>query len=382
MPKTEKSFGIYLNFPFCPGKCHFCSFGSRMYHQPVVIRYLEAILSELSHYRHAVSIRNRVVSTIYIGGGTPTLISEDLPRLINEIRNQFDLEPAAEISLEAHPSGIQTDRLIPLIQAGFNRISLGVQSFHGPDLEWMNRGHTVQEIYSAFRQAREAGFENINIDLIYGLPGQTIEQWERNLYSAINLSPEHLSIYGLTVEEKTYLDYLKKQGKFEESEDDLQADMYLLALRMLDQEGYHQYEVSNFARPGFESRHNLHYWSEGDFLGIGSHAASYIAGVHSLNETTVEGYVRKVNEKGTAIEELEVLDPEGQFKQALVFGLRKKSGIKLSNLKPEYEPYFRAVLPRLFDLVETGFLKQSRDVHFSLTEKGLLFSDHVSMILI
>lgn len=371
-----------MNFPFCPGKCHFCSFGSRLYDQPVVTRYIEALLRELKQYGETDPFRNREVSTVYLGGGTPTLNTEALPRLIHQLKRCFRLDPAAEISLEAHPADIRSERLNPLLEAGFNRISFGAQSFHGPDLEWMNRGHTVQDIYDACRQARKAGFENINIDLIYGFPGQTLEMWQENLVSAINLLPEHISIYGLTLEEKTYLDYLKKQGKFEESDDDLQAEMYLLAIRLLEEGGFRQYEVSNFAKPKFESRHNLHYWSEGDYLGIGSHAASYLAGTHSLNEGTVEGYIRKVNEKGTATNSSDTLDLEEQFKQALVFGLRKRSGVRFSDLRPEYSPYFGSTLPKLIELVQTGFLKRNLESYFSLTEKGLLFSDHVSMTLI
>jgi oxygen-independent coproporphyrinogen-3 oxidase len=381
MDPDQRPLGIYLNFPFCPNKCHFCSFGSRIFQQPVVSRYFEAVQKEIIHYGGNSSYRKRMVNTVYVGGGTPTLISEDLPLLIKTIKRHFQIDPSAEISLEAHPAGIRSERLIPLLHEGFNRISLGVQSFHDPDLEWMNRGHSVQEVYDAVHHVRQAGFKNLNLDLIYGFPGQTLSKWKKNLYSAVKLSPEHLSVYGLTLEEKTYLDYLKKQGRFEESDDELQAEMYQMALRVLRNEGFIQYEVSNFSKPGFESKHNLHYWTQGDFLGVGAHAASYYKGVHALNETSVEGYIRKVYENGTAVAESERLDLEGQFKEALVFGLRKSAGVRLSDLNSEYRPYFTLYLPRLAALSEEGFLKQDEDEYFSLTEKGLLFSDHISVTL-
>lgn len=374
-------FGIYINFPFCPNKCHFCSFGSRIFQQPAVSRYFKAVQSEISYYGGDATYRARKVSSVYVGGGTPTLSSEDLPLLLKTLKNYFLIASSAEISLEAHPSGLRSERLVPLLQEGFNRISLGVQSFHDPDLKWMNRGHSVQEVYEAVLQAREAGFKNMNLDLIYGFPGQTLSQWKENIYSAVKLSPEHLSVYGLTVEEKTYLDYLKKEGRFEEINDELQADMYQMAIRILEKEGFAQYEVSNFAKPGFESKHNLLYWTQGNFLGIGAHAASYEDGVHTLNDGTVEGYIRKVDQNGTAVVESERIDLEGQFKEALVFGLRKRTGIRLSELNPEYRRYFALYLTKLEALSKEGFLKQNGRESFSLTEKGVLFSDHISVTL-
>jgi len=336
----------------------------------------------MSHYGQVSALKERVANTVYIGGGTPTLVSQELPLMIKNLRNQFQLDTFAEISLEAHPAGIQTEDLIPLLRAGFNRISLGIQSFHDSDLVYLNRGHTVQEAYEAFYHARHAGFKNISIDLIYGLPGQTISQWKDNIFSAVKLSPEHLSVYGLTLDDRTYFDYLKKQGKLEETEDELQAEMYLFARRELEKEGFIQYEVSNFAKPGFESQHNLYYWTQGDFLGLGAMAASFLKGVHSMNEKTVEGYIRKITAFGSAVEQSERLDLESQFKEALVFGLRKNTGVKLSELNPEYFSFIGSSLPKLLALCHEGFLKQVQEEHFILSEKGLLFSDHVSMTLI
>ena len=378
----QKPFlGLYLNFPFCPVKCHFCSFGSKLFHPPTVSRYMKAIQRELIYYSKIPVYQEKVVNTVYIGGGTPTLVSEDLPELLKSIQNHFKLESSAEITVEAHPSGISSERLSGLVRGGFNRISFGVQSFLDSDLIRMNRGHSVQEVYDAYQHARQAGFKNINLDLIYGLPGQTLCQWEENLQSAIELSPEHLSVYGLTLEEKTYFYHMSRQGTFEEADDTIQAEMYQVAIQKLKREGFNQYEVSNFARPGHESRHNLHYWTQGNFLGLGAFASSYFEGVHTSNLSSVEGYLRKVDETGSAIEHSESLDLESRFKEALIFGLRKCAGISLSEFDPEYQTYFHRVLPKLIGLSRQGFLDHESENSFSLTENGLLFSDHVSMIL-
>ncbi|MHB8481268.1 MAG: radical SAM family heme chaperone HemW [Nitrospiria bacterium] len=379
--KDHYFMGLYLNFPFCPVKCHFCSFGSRLFHLPTVNRYFEAIQRELIHYSGILAYRERVVNTVYIGGGTPTLVSEGLPQLLKSVQNCFELDSAAEITVEAHPAGISSERLSGLVQGGFNRISFGVQSFRDSDLTLMNRGHSVQEVYEAYDYARGAGFKNINLDLIYGLPGQTLSQWEENLHSAINLSPEHLSVYGLTLEEKTYFYHLNQQGAFEEAEDEIQAEMYRMTLQMLKQAGFNQYEVSNFARAGFESRHNLHYWTQGNFLGLGASACSYFEGVHTSNISSVEGYLRKVAETGTTVEQTEVLDLGTRFKEALIFGLRKNAGIRLSSFDSGYQSFVEGYLPKLTGLSRQGFLKNVNDDSFSLTEKGLFYYDHISMTL-
>lgn len=379
--KNNNFLGVYLNFPFCPVKCHFCSFGSKLFQRTTVNRYMEAIKQELIQYSQIPAYQEKVVNTVYIGGGTPTLVSEDLPELIKCVQDHFHLGSSPEITVEAHPAGISTERLTRLVQGGFNRISFGAQSFHDDDLTRLNRGHSVQEVYEAYHHARQAGFGNINLDLIYGLPEQTLAQWQENLISAVKLSPEHLSIYGLTLEEKTYFYHLHQHGTFEEVEDEIQADMYRLGIQTLKTAGFNQYEVSNFAKPGFESRHNFHYWTQGNFLGLGAFASSYFEGVHSSNVPSVEGYLRKIEENGMAIEHAESLDVKTRFKEALIFGLRKNAGIRLSEFDPEYREFFNTYLPKLIGLSNEGFLKREDEEAFSLTETGLLYSDHISMTL-
>jgi oxygen-independent coproporphyrinogen-3 oxidase len=379
--KKPNTLGLYLNFPFCPVKCHYCSFGSRLFHRETVDRYMAALKKEIRHYGEDPLYRERGVDTVYLGGGTPTLIADELPGLLDEIKTHFQVAPSVETTLEAYPSGMSAESFSRLKEGGFNRISFGVQSFLDEDLTFFNRDHTAQDVYQAFNQARQAGFKNISLDLIYGPPGQTLARWEENLTLALDLEPEHLSVYGLTLEDKTYFDYLKDHGKFIEADDGLQGEMYLAALRRLKSRGYEQYEVSNFARSGFECRHNLYYWTQGNFLGLGATASSYIEGTHFSNISSIDGYIRKINEEGSAMEHSETLDPEGRFKEGLIFGLRKCSGITLSDFGPEYEDYLEKYRIKLKKLVGQGFLKNDHQDVFSLTDTGLLFSDHISMTL-
>jgi oxygen-independent coproporphyrinogen-3 oxidase len=380
-PDLQAPFGIYLSFPFCPVKCHYCAFGTRLYSPNGVSRYGEGIRAELNMARRRPELGGRTVGSIYIGGGSPTLLPDELSNDLKQIKEHFDVRPDAEISLEAYPSGIHAENLAPLVKEGFNRISFGVQSFFDEDLVRMNRSHTAREVHDAIRESRDAGFWNLNLDLIYGLPGQTLRQWEENLRIALQISPEHLSVYGLTIEENTHLSFLEKRGRFRETDDELTAEMFETAISILRGAGYHHYEISNFARPGRESRHNLLYWTQGDFLGIGPGAASYLSGRHTLNEATLDGYLRKIHDGESPVAESETLTIESRLQDAIVFGLRKLSGVHLESMQEAYRSLMPGWIPRLDKLVDQGYLRKTGKSRFSLTEKGILFSDHVSMML-
>lgn len=377
-----KKFGIYIQFPFCPTRCHFCSFGTHVYHAPSVNRYLDALKREIRFYGENPRLKEYEAETLYLGGGTPTLAPEEIPPLIEEIRRHFQVSPKAEISLEAHPGALSQKDLRIFRESGFNRLTLGVQSFSEEDLLAMNRGHGAEDSRRAYHQARSEGFENVALDLIYGMPGQTLGRWEEELEEAIGMGPEHLSVYGLTIEEDTVFHYLREKGKFKETDEETQAAMYLSARKKIRESGYRHYEISNYAREGFECRHNLLYWTQGEFLGLGASASSYLGETHFSNVESVDGYIRKVEMEGSGAESPERLAPEKQFREALVFGLRKCSGVRLSQMKAAYRPFFPAVLPMLSELSKEGFLQEEDCDLFHLSERGLLLADHVSQRLI
>jgi len=277
MRQPAKRLSLYLHVPFCALKCRYCDFNSYAGMEELVRPFVEALLAEVRLWG-AVAGQDWSVETVYFGGGTPSLLPlEELARIMSAVRDSFKVVRGAEVSLEANPGTVSKAYLRGLLEAGVNRLSLGVQSFHDDELESLDRLHTAEEARQAFRDAREAGFDSVNLDLIYGLPGQPFERWRTSLEEAIGLAPDHLSLYALTVEEGTRLAYDVAHGSTPPPDPDMQAAMYEWSLDRLAAAGYQQYEISNWARPGHECRHNLVYWRNGWWLGLGPGAHSHWA---------------------------------------------------------------------------------------------------------
>ncbi len=280
---TTEPLSLYIHIPFCSLKCRYCDFNSYAGIEELVPPFVDALVDEVRLWGEVVGRQSqgwgpepRAVETVFLGGGTPSLLPlGDIERIMAALRDSFHLAPDTEVSLEANPGTVDEADLRGLVGLGVNRLSFGVQSFHDDELASLDRIHTAQETRDGYRWAREAGFRRVNLDLIYGLPGQPIAHWQASLEEALALAPEHLSLYALTVEDGTPLAYDVAQGTTPEPDPDVQAEMYEWSMERLVEAGYAQYEISNWARPGEECRHNLVYWRNGEWLGLGPGAHSH-----------------------------------------------------------------------------------------------------------
>ena len=377
-PKRSKvPLGIYVHIPFCRSKCAYCDFYSlpcQERNEELMQRYLKALCA---HIKECGALAPRYkVDTIYFGGGTPSFFgSAGLSTILAAIRRSFDVDAKAEITFEANPDSI-TDKLLQRLRSeGFNRVSLGIQCDDDRILQTIGRPHTFEQARLAVSKIRRAGFTNISVDLIYGLPGQTLSGWKNTVENVMELHPEHISCYGLKLEEGTPL-YMN-QSKYRLPEDDDQADMYLAAVDLLTSRGFRQYEISNFARKGLYSRHNMKYWMGNEYLGFGPSASSDFAGRRFTIVRDIEEYIKGIRTGGEVIEESEEIPLWDRAGEYIMLRLRTLNGIS----GEDYERRFR--LP--FEPLEKELEKQqgfatavkSPDGRWRLTPKGYLISNTI-----
>jgi len=287
----NRPFGLYVHIPFCRERCHFCAFYLELHRGPSAEAFLRALQTEIHLYGAEKVNGGRPVQSVYFGGGTPTVLAAaQLTAILDAVRDAFDLPPECEITVEAHPGTVTDTDLSALRRAGVTRLSFGAESMQDADLTAIGRPGSRRETVGALVAAREAGFTNINLDLMYGLPGQTVESWTRTISACCDLSPTHLSCYALTVEAGTRLaqEVRRDPGKIPHAQ--IQIEMDHAAQQVLRDAGYVRYEISNYARPGFECRHNLLYWTQGDYLGLGPSAQSFIGGVRFGNVANLAAY--------------------------------------------------------------------------------------------
>ena len=368
---------LYVHVPFCIEKCHYCAFVSSNPQKNELMEYPALLMRELQ--LHAFGAGQ--VDSIYFGGGTPSLLQPvQLARLLEEIAVQTVISADAEITLEANPGTVDHISLKAFRDAGINRISLGIQSFDDRYLECLGRIHTAEQSRQAFRDAREGGFKNVSIDLIHSLPGQSLDQWRSELLHAIKLNPEHISIYGLTVEEGTPFARIYPADSPELADDDLSADMFELADELLTVSGFEHYEIANYARPGYRSHHNSGYWKRDGYLGLGVAAHSFLRegyGVRFNNPDNLEEYRRGV----TSGE----LSRVGEFRltqgvamaEYMFLGLRLAEGVSLRAFEREFGRSLGSVYgSATADLVRLGLLDQNEGV-LTLTRRGMLLSNQV-----
>ncbi|MGQ9812593.1 MAG: radical SAM family heme chaperone HemW [Dissulfurimicrobium sp.] len=330
--------GLYIHIPFCNNKCPYCDFVSGSFPIEVKRRYMNALLRELDIYAKRDDICNLTFDTMYIGGGTPsTFPAEDLVQVIDAAFlglswSCYDVE----ITVEANPESVTAEWLKIMKAAGVNRLSLGVQSLSDNGLLALGRRHTVRDAINAFQMARDAGFKVIGVDLIYGWPGDSDDQWLETLEKAVSLCPEHISCYELTIEDGTSFKTWIEQRRVTLPDEETILVLTDMAEEFLSKAGYKQYEISNFARPGLECRHNLLYWRNGVYLGLGCSAVSYIPPVRHKNETDVFFYMDTVFSGRVPIESSEALDEDARFRESVVMGLRLVDGIQLKTFQREW----------------------------------------------
>lgn len=370
--------GLYIHVPFCARKCPYCDFNSFAGREGLIDAYIGAVLTELKGRSRSAS--RPTFTTLYVGGGTPTLLSSaQLCRLLEGAREAACLADGAEVTVEANPGTVDAAKLRALRRVGANRLSLGAQSFRQEDLLRLGRIHTVTEGETTFRDAREAGFDNVAIDLIYAIPEQSVADFRLSLERVVGLGPEHVSTYCLTMEDGTPLAAKVREGSVRAADEGLQLRMYRLARRLLRASGYDQYEISNFAVPGRECRHNLACWRGEPYVGIGAGAHSYMDGARSANVGDPAEYVRRISGSGDATEWRERLCPERALGEAVMLGLRTREGVRFASLRERFGIDVRRRRAReIRALREAGLLRVTPEA-MALTARGLAVADEVAL---
>jgi len=376
--RATQALTIYVHIPFCIQKCGYCDFNAYLYRHHAAQTYLTALRREIVHTATEQPWMSYNVPSVYFGGGTPsTLAPADLTSLLSLIRDSFPVSTDAETTLEADPGTIDLAGLEALRAGGFNRISIGVQAFDDGLLHRLDRLHSAADARCALVWARRAGFMDLNLDLMFGLPGQSLPAWERNLHEAIAFVPTHISVYGLTIEERTPFYRRQQRGELTLPDEEVQVAMFERADQVLTTAGYTHYEISNYAMPGWRSRHNLHYWQHGEYLGFGAGAHAYLHDYRRENERLPGRYIRAIVAGGSAAGVPEFIDRTRRIHEGLMVGLRLREGIDLGAFARAYGVHLAtAYAEPINELLESGHLQPS-DGRLRLTDRGRLVADAV-----
>ena len=371
------SLGLYIHIPYCLHKCGYCDFNSHKINTEEMESYVTALLREMEHYSQG-SAGEKQIATIFLGGGTPTTLPIHwLEEILQNIHNRFRVSDNCEITFEANPATVSLEPLQRMRTAGYNRISIGVQSFHEHELKLLDRVHSIEEIHMTVERAREAGFDNLSLDLMFALPHQTMALWEDNLAQALAKNPEHLSTYNLTIEPETAFHTLQAKGKLTLPHDDFQLEFYKKSIQTLTGAGYQHYEISNFCKPGKQCRHNLIYWNNGDTLGLGAGASSYLNGSRFKNYNLPSRYIREIGIAGTAVEFTEQLEPSRAMGETLMLGLRLRQGMAIPPFEERFQTSFHKTYDRVISSLTEKNLITLDDNRIALSPKGLFLADSV-----
>ncbi len=366
--------GIYFHIPFCKQKCSYCDFHFSTSYQGYRQRMIDAMQSETLLRKDFLT--DHSIVSIYFGGGTPSLLNPyELAQLMNTAQQQFVVAQTSEITLEANPDDITKENLKAWLAMGINRLSIGIQSFDDNNLGWMNRAHSAQESLNCLKLVQDAGFENFSIDLIYGLPGQSIEEWKKTLDQVIALKVPHISAYCLTIEERTHLANMVKNGVMVPSSEDLQSEHFHLLVEILETEGYHHYEISNFSKPGREAVHNSNYWKGEEYLGIGPSAHSFYGNARSWNIANNVRYMSLIEQQDIWYES-EYLTNRERWNELLLTGLRTSYGVNLEQLY-SFDSPSSLFQKNMHEFIEKGWVLQNEG-RIYLTREGKLRADYIA----
>jgi len=363
-----------VHVPFCIHRCGYCDFTVIAGRDDLIPDYLRCLEQEL---QTKLGVPHPV-ETLFIGGGTPShLPCADLQRLLDLLQNWLPLAPGGEFSVECNPDGLTDERIDVLRRHGVNRVSLGVQSFDTGELSVLERRHTPEEVAERVRQLRETGISSISLDLIFAVPGQSLVQWERTLQAALSLSPDHLSTYGLTYERGTAFWSRRRMQTLIPVPESVEREMYALAMTLLPEQGYEQYELSNFAAPGFRCRHNQVYWQAQPYWGFGPGAAEFVMGERRLNHRAVTTWLERVRTGQSPVQECETIDADLAAREAVMLGLRQIEGLSLGEFAGRHGHTVRDLSPESYDrFLRQGFLMVS-DGQLRLTWEGRFLADSV-----
>lgn len=372
----RKDLGLYLHVPFCMKKCKYCDFLSWAGSEEEQETYVQGLLKEIESYREFA--KGYKVSTVFLGGGTPSILSgEQIERILGAVSDVFMMDKHAEITLEMNPGTVTEEKLRSYKKAGINRLSIGLQSVKNENLKLLGRIHIYEEFLQSYELARQEGFKNISVDLISSLPGQTLESWKEELQEIVRLNPEHVSVYQLILEEgtpfyETYADHPELLP-----DEEVSREIYLSTGRILSEAGYEQYEISNYAKPGQESRHNLKYWDRADYLGLGLGAASMVRNIRMTNTRNLKTYLEHCSQPKTMRKDVQFLEEPRQMEEFMFLGLRKTRGVS----RKEFHRVFGRDMDMVYEktlakCLENGMLKEHKDRVF-LSEEGVLVSNLV-----
>ncbi len=368
----KKPTSAYVHIPFCTQICYYCDFSKVFIKNQPVDSYLEHLLEEFCSY----DIQK--LRTLYIGGGTPTALSaSQLEVLLKGLTENLDLSVLEELTIEANPGDLDADKIAVLKNSAVNRVSLGVQTFDNKMLKKIGRSHLEKDIYENIDRLKLAGFDNISIDLIYALPGQTMEQVKENVAKAIGLDIPHMSLYSLILENHTVFMNRMRRGKLPLPKEELEAEMFEYIIAELERAGFEHYEISNFSKSGFESRHNLMYWDNAEYYGIGAGASGYVNGIRYKNHGPIRHYLSAVEEGNARITE-EHLSQKEQMEEEMFLGLRKKSGVSMARFEEKFGRSFDELYGEIVrDLVQKGLMQIEGD-RVRMTKRGLFLGDTVA----
>ncbi len=370
--------GIYIHIPFCKQACTYCDFHFSINHE-LKEKVTVAILKEMELQKNYLS--SEPIQSIYFGGGTPSLLSkQELQQIFNRLHQLFNIENSAEITLEANPDDLTAEKIAELQSCGINRLSIGIQSFYNKDLRWMNRVHTAEQAESAVKLSQDMGFNNISIDLIYGLPHSTTDEWEENLNKAFELNIQHLSCYSLTVEPRTPLAAFIKKGKVQDLKEELTATQFELLMKTAYENGWIHYEISNFCRENYYSKHNASYWTGEKYLGLGPSAHSFNGLTRQWNISNNHKYLIALKDEKVPFK-VESLSITQQFNEYIITSLRTMWGTDLEKIKNRFNAtYSNEVILKAKKFENSGSLLCS-DKKISLTNKGKLLADRIILEL-
>ncbi|HEN0328572.1 TPA: oxygen-independent coproporphyrinogen III oxidase [Streptococcus agalactiae] len=368
----KKPTSAYVHIPFCTQICYYCDFSKVFIKNQPVDAYLQALIREFRSY-DITELR-----TLYIGGGTPTSISAvQLDYLLTELSRDLNLNTLEEFTIEANPGDLTVDKIEVLQKSAVNRVSLGVQTFNDKHLKRIGRSHNEAQIYSTIDALKTAGFQNISIDLIYALPGQTMDDVRSNVAKALSLNIPHLSLYSLILEHHTVFMNKMRRGKLHLPTEDLEAEMFEYIISEMERNGFEHYEISNFTKPGFESRHNLMYWDNVEYYGVGAGASGYLDGIRYRNRGPIQHYLKGVSEGNARLSE-EVLSKNEMMEEELFLGLRKKEGVSIGKFEQKFGTSFEKRYGQIVQELQSDGLLKENNGFIQMTKKGIFLGDTVA----
>jgi len=372
------AIGLYIHVPFCIKKCSYCDFVSYPYEAGLAASYVHALGKEMALHAEGMTAQQRTVRSVYLGGGTPTVLSgEQIASIMEGCRRHFNFTGDVEVTVECNPGTVDLAKLKIIKEAGVNRLSMGVQAYQQKMLSRLGRIHTWKQVVEAVSRCREAGFENLSLDLMFGIPGQTMAHWKETLKRVLELSPQHISAYNLKIEPDTPLHRDITSGYLVPCDEGLEVEMYWYTIDFLTGHGFNHYEISNFALPCREAQHNLLYWHNEEYLGLGPAAHSMLGNSRFSNVENVESYIRRLNNNSPVITEKRVLTWEEQVSETVFLALRLTGGIDLKAFEQRFGgSLFDIFRQQIGKLVRLGLLEKN-DNNLKITKKGLPLANEV-----